>query len=172
MCASFNATPWQRAQRGATLVEAVLFIVIISVALASILGLMSLAVGHSADPMILRQSTAVAESLLQEVMAQPFTQNDLDGGANAIGPEAGESRGSASAPFDHVDDYDGLTLTGISAADGSAISGLENYNASVSVEAVALNGIASSDGLLVRVTVTGPDLIPVTVAGYRARVVP
>lgn len=172
MCGSFKKSRPAHVERGATLIEAVLFIVIISVALASILGVMSLAVGHSADPMILRQSTAVTESLLQEVMAQPFTQNDLDGGANAIGPEAGESRGSSSNPFDHVDDYDGLALSGITAADGSAISGLENYNASISIEAAALNGIASSDGLLVRVTVTGPDLIPVTVAGYRARVVP
>lgn len=159
-------------QRGATLVEVVIVIVILSIALASIMSLLALAAGRSGDPVVLRQSVAIAESLLQEVMAQPFTALDLDGGANAIGPEAGETRGSATAPFDHVDDYHGLTLNGITAADGTPIAGLANYNASISVEAVAVGGIPAGDGLLVRVTVTGPDNVPVTVAGYRARVTP
>jgi MSHA pilin protein MshD len=157
---------------GATLVEVVIFIVILSIALASILNLLALAAGRSGDPVVLRQSVAVAESLLQEVMAQPFTALDLDGVANAIGPEAGEARGSATAPLDHVDDYHGLTLTGISSVDGTPIAGLANYNATVSVEAAALGGIAAGDGLLVRVTVTGPDNVPVMIAGYRARVTP
>ena len=122
--------------------------------------------------MVLRQSIATAESLLQEVMAQPFTTNDLDGGANAIGPEAGETRGSATTPFDHVDDYHGLTLTGISNADGSAVSGLEKYNASISVQSTALTNMAAGDGLLISVTVTGPDGIPVTLSGFRAKVQP
>ncbi len=165
-----------RAQRetqcGATLVEVVFFIVILSVALSSIVGLMAYVAGRSGDPVVLRQSIAAAESLLEEVMAQPYTTLDLDGGANAIGPEAGETRGSAITPFDHVDDYHSLTLTGIQMPDSTAISGLEQYNASITVEPVALNGIASTDGLLVRVTVTGPDAIPVTVAGYRAKVAP
>lgn len=174
MCAvpDMCAVPNSRRQRGATLIEVVIFIVILSIALASIMNLLTLAVSRSGDPMVLRQSLAIGESLLQEVMAQPFTTLDLDGGANGIGPEAGETRGSASAPFDHVDDYHGLTLNGVTAADGSAISGLANYNASVSVEAVSVGGIPSSDGLVVRVTVTGPDNVPVLVAGYRARVTP
>jgi MSHA pilin protein MshD len=162
----------RRHAQGATLIEVVLFIVILSIALASILGLLALAIGRSGDPMVLRQSIAVAESLLQEVMAQPFTTNDPDGGANAIGPETGESRASAGAPFDHVDDYHGLTLNGITAPDGTPLAGLQNYNASVTVETAAVGGIAAGDGLLVRVTVTGPDAIPITVAGYRARVTP
>ena len=160
------------AQRGATLVEVVLFIVILSIALASVLGLLALAAGRSGDPLVLRQSVAIAESLLQEVLAQPFTANDLDGGLNAIGPEAGEARGSATAPFDHVDDFHGLTLNGITTADGSAVAGLAAYRASITVEAVAMGGIPAGDGLLVRVTVIGPDDLPVTVAGYRARVRP
>lgn len=159
-------------ERGATLVEVVLFIVILSIALASVLGLLALAVGRSGDPMVLRQSVAVAESLLQEVMAQPFTSTDLDGGANGIGPEAGETRGSVSAPFDHMDDYHGLTLNGITSADGTAIPGLQAYTATVTVESAAVGGIPAGDGLLVSVTVTGPDGLPVTVAGYRARVTP
>ncbi|HRK56023.1 MAG TPA: type II secretion system protein [Burkholderiaceae bacterium] len=157
---------------GATLIEVVLFIVIISIAVASILGLMSLVAGRSADPVILRQSIAVAESMLQEILAQPFSTLDLDGGANGIGPEAGETRESATTPFDHVDDYHGFSLTGITTPDGAAISGLELYSLSVTVEENALTDIAAGDGLLVTVTATGPDGLPVSISGYRARVEP
>ncbi len=159
-------------QRGATLIEVVLFIVILSVALGAILNLMAHVAGRSGDPVVLRQSIAVAESLLEEIMAQPYTTQDLDGVSDAIGPETGETRDSATTPFDHVNDYHGLTLTGISMPDGTAISGLEKYNASVTVQSAALDNIASSDGLLVHVTVTGPDAIPVTLSGYRAKVSP
>jgi len=167
-----TGTRWHTYIRGATLIEAVLFIVIISIALSAILGVLTLAAGRSADPMILRQSTAIAESLLQEIMAQPYTTLDLDGGANSIGPETDETRGSATTPFDHVDDYHGLTLNGISTPDGTAIAGLEHYNASVTVQEQALDTIAAGDGLLITVTVSGPDSNPLTIVGYRARVTP
>ncbi len=159
-------------ERGATLVEVVLFIVIIATALSAVLGTLTLTVRRSADPLVARQALAIAESLLQEVMAQPYTANDLDGGANAIGPEAGESRTSTTSPFDHVDDYNGYSMTGIVKADGSAVTGLSAYNASVAVSAQALGGIASTEGLLVTVTVTGPGGYSVALSGYRARVSP
>lgn len=170
MCISHDRA--RARQSGTTLIEVVLFIVIISIAVAAILGLMSLVVGRSADPVVLRQSIAVAESMLQEVMAQPFTTLDLDGGANAIGPEASETRASATTPFDHVDDYHGYSLTGITTPDSTAIGGLEQYSVSVTVEANALTGIAVGDGLLVTVTATGPDGLPVSISGYRTKVEP
>jgi MSHA pilin protein MshD len=160
--------------RGATLVEVVIFIVVISIAVSSILGLLSLAVGRSGDPLVIRQSLAAAESLMQEIMSQPYTAKDPDDPTvdEAIGPEAGEARGSSSKPFDNVNDYDGLVLNGISNADGTAIAGLEQYNATVSVQSVAMGAIVASEGLLVSVTVTGPGGVPVTLHGYRARYAP
>ena len=159
-------------QRGATLVEVVLFIVIISTALASVLGTLSLTVGRSSDPLVARQALAIAESLLQEVMSQPYTANDLDGGVNAIGPESGESRFSTTSPFDHVDDYHGYAETGIYKPDGTAVTGLSAYNASVTVAAQALDNIPSGEGLLVTVTVTGPGGYTMALRGFRARVAP
>lgn len=157
---------------GATLVEVVLFIVIIATALSAVLGTLSLTVRRSADPLVARQALAVAESLLQEVMSQPYTANDLDGGPDAIGPEAGETRFSTTSPFDHVDDYDGYTMNGVVKTDGSAVAGLAGYNASVTVQAQALGNIPASEGLLVTVTVTGPGGYSVSLNGFRARVAP
>ena len=158
--------------RGATLIEVVIFIVIVATALSTVLGTLALTVGRSSDPLIARQALTAAESLLQEVMSQPYTANDLDGGADAMGPEAGESRFSTTSPFDHVDDYNGYAETGIYKPDGTAVPGLSGYNASVSVAAQALDNIPSGEGLLVTVTVTGPGGYSVSVRGFRARVSP
>jgi MSHA pilin protein MshD len=157
---------------GATLVEVTLFIVIISTALTAVLGTLALTTGRSADPLVVRQTLAVAETLLQEVMAQPFTAADLDGGANAIGPESGESRTSTTSPFDHVDDYHGYSMTGIVNLDGSAVPGLEAYSAAVAVQAAEFDGIPAGEGLLVTVTATGPGGHSVALQGFRARVAP
>jgi MSHA pilin protein MshD len=158
--------------RGATLVEVVLFIVIIATAVTAVLGTLSLTVGRSADPLVARQALATAESMLQEVMSQPYTANDLDGGPDAMGPEAGETRFSSTSPFDHVDDYDGYSMNGIVKPDGTPVPGLSAYSASVAVQAQALDNIASGEGLLVTVTVTGPGGYSVSLRGFRARVAP
>lgn len=123
----------------------------------------------SADPMVQRQSLAIAESLLAEVLQQGTTDSDPDGVADALGPETGESRGSATAPFDHVNDYNGFAMTGITAMDGSAIAGLSSYSASVVVRAQGLDNVGANDGWWVEVTVTGPDGRALRLSGWRAR---
>jgi len=164
-----------RRARGATLVEVVFFIVIVSIALSTIVKLLGFAAGRSADPVVVRQSLAIAESLLQEIEAQPVSLKDPDdpnGPDEAIGPEPGESRTSATLPFDHVDDYDGYVETGIVRADGSPVAGLEGYTARVSVKAQALAPVPAVDGFLIKVSVTGPGGIPVTLTGLRTRTRP
>jgi len=168
MCAAPNSLR----QRGVTLVELLLAMLIISVAVASVLGVLGLTSGRSADPLLARQSLAVAESLLQEILSQPFTASDLDGGPDAIGPEAGETRGSAITPFDHVDDYHGYTLNGIVKADGTPIAGLSGYSTAVAIQPQALANIAAGEGLLVTVTVTAPGGASFSLSGFRARVAP
>jgi MSHA pilin protein MshD len=158
--------------RGATLVEVVMFILIVSTALSAVVGVLAFAGRHSADPPVQRQALAVAESLLQEVLSQPYTANDLDGGANAIGPESGETRTSTTTPFDHVDDYHGFAMNGIAHVDGTPIAGLESYAAQVSVAAQALDNVPAEEGLLVTVTVTGPGGYSASLAGFRARIAP
>jgi len=174
MCGARSSAryPGALAQRGATLVEVILFIVIIATALSTVLGTLTLTVGRSSDPLVARQALAIAESLLEEVMSQPYTLNDLDGGPDSMGPEPGESRFSTTSPFDHVDDYAGYSETGIYKPDGTAVAGLGSYNASVSIAAQALDNIPSGEGLLVTVTVTGPGGYSVSVRGFRARVSP
>lgn len=159
----------QRRQRGVSLVELVIFIVVIGIALSSVAGALAFATRHTADPLLQRQALAVAESLLQEVLAQPFVNLNPDGSAEAPGPEAGEARGSPTAPFNHVNDYHGYTMAGIVDLNGAPVAGLAAYSAAVTVTSVAFDGIAAADSLRVQVTVTGPGGVEVTLTGLRAR---
>jgi MSHA pilin protein MshD len=159
--------------RGVTLIEVLIFILIVSVALAAILNLLTLTVAHSGDPLVRRQSLAVGESLIQEIDSVPFAQNDpRTGAAEAIGPESGESRGSNTAPFDDPRDYSGYSETGITTPDGTPIPGLSSYSATASAAQQSVGNIPAADGLLVTVTVTGPSGEPMALSSFRALYAP
>lgn len=159
---------WRR-QLGATLVELVVMIVVVGVVGGMAAGVVGTLNKRSADPLTRRQALAAAEALLAEALSQPTPDSDPDGGAESLGPEAGEARGSAAKPFDHVNDYDGYARTGLVAFDGTAIGGLEAYSVSVAVRAQAIDDVPAADGWWVTVTVRTPDDQPVTVSGWRAR---
>jgi MSHA pilin protein MshD len=78
-------------QRGVTLIELIVFIVIISTALAGILLVMNQVTLHSADPLVHKQALAIAESMLEEVQLQELAPAACTGalGANAARAKAG-----------------------------------------------------------------------------------
>ena len=105
--------------------------------------------------------------------------------AEAIGPEAGETRYSSTVPFDNVNDYHGFDSNtgalGIRNIDNTPIVGLDGYRVTVSVAGQPLGptgAIIGNDAngnpqsLLVSVTVTGPGNTTVTLHGYRTRYAP
>ena len=175
-------------EQGLTLIELLLFVVVVSAALAGVLSVFMQAGAASADPGVRRQALAIAESLLEEVQLMPFTFCGSDdanvetasspagcaGAAEAAGPESGEGR-FATPQFDHVNDYHGYTMSGgIRSIANAAVPGLNAYSASVSVVAAALNTLsaASGDALRITVTVTGPGNTQITLDGYRSRHAP
>ncbi|MDL5034524.1 type II secretion system protein [Pelomonas sp. APW6] len=181
-----------RSAAGLTLIELLMFIMVVGLALAAVLQVFALATKSSADPQVQRQALAIAESLLQEVQLQPFTFCDPDDanvatatnaavGAgtlncatqaeSAMGPEAGETR-SGVPQFDNVNDYHGFSMNGIADITGTAVTGLADYNVSVTVAPAGLGGVAAGDALRITVTVTGPGSTSVTLQGYRTRHAP
>lgn len=181
-------------QQGLSLVELIMFIVIVSVGLAGTLLVMNHTTRSSADPVIRKQSLAIAESLLEEIVLMPFTFCDPDdvqattatsptvgpAGCAAIvesmGPEPGETRYASATPFDNVNDYHNFQMNagngGVRDISGTVIAGLDSYAAAVSVTPTALGGVPATDALLVTVTVTGPNAETVVQQGYRARYSP
>ena len=65
-------------QRGITLIEQIMFIVIVSVGVIGLVSVMNPAIRASADPLLTKQLVAITESLLNEVLHQPFTWCDPD----------------------------------------------------------------------------------------------
>jgi MSHA pilin protein MshD len=174
-----------RCQRGLTLIELIMFIVIVGVALAGVLTVLNHTTRHSADPLIRKQALAIAEAILEEVMLQPFTWCDPDdtnaatatsaaactGGAagannesrSPLGPETGEARGT----FDNVSDYQGLS-TATNIAGNATAPYIAPYTATVTIVEEALNGIAATESLRITVTVVaGSETIQME--GYRTR---
>lgn len=177
-----------RRLRGFTLIELIMFILIVSVGLVGILSVINLAVFHSADPMVRKQMLAIAESLLEEVEMQPFTYCDPTDAnvttatstagcatlVEALGVEAGETRNSNPAnPFNNVSDYSGLAAMN-PVTDISGNHSYAGYSATVSLTAENLNTITSNstpvtmDALRITVIVAhGSDSLRLD--GYRAR---
>jgi len=153
-----------KTQRGISLVELIMFIVIVSVALAGILLVMNVTTKNSADPLVHKQALAVAESLLEEVELQDFNPAT---GAVLVGTVIQGNRASA---YHIVREYDTFATTGIYTVDGiTPITGLGNYKVSVSVANAALGDItlASGNAVLITVTVTDPQLNAMKISGYR-----
>ena len=187
-------------QRGVTLVELIVFMVIVSVAIAGVLKVLEITSRGSVDPMITKQALSIAESLLSEIEQQPFTYcdpddanastatsasdctNDQNNGSGSLGaiPNT-ETRYSSTDPFDNVADYNGFTMpdsncAGICiAGDNTPIANLSGYTATVTITRVGNVSpfSLSADAVLkINVQVTGPANTTVNLTGYRVRYAP
>ena len=155
--------------------------------------------GRSADPLARKQAIAIAESLMQEIQQMPFTFCDPDDtnastatnsgscanpqNANLNGPTpAGESRYSASNPFDNVADYGGFTMPGGGCAgicrigSNASLPGLTAYTAAVAIAQAGgtapFTGMPADAVLKIVVTVTGPANTTIRLTGFKVRYAP
>lgn len=135
-------------QRGFTLIELIIFIVVVATGLAGILSVMNTSVKSSADPMVRKQAIALAESTLEEVLQKAYTDPD--------GTNVGETD---RTNWDNVTDYNGKTQ-----ADLSLPPALSAY--AVAIAVVVDNATLGVPAFKVTVTVTrGAESI--TLTGYK-----
>lgn len=146
-------------QRGMTLIELVIAIVIIGIASAALYGAMASITGRSADPLLRQQSLAIAEAYLEEIELQAF----LDPGTQLTCQAIPASR----AQFDDVCDYRGLVDNGAVSADGQGITALAGYRVSVTVTAQAWNGLSANKVFYIEVSVRDPAGQDLVLGGYR-----
>ncbi|HEY7775247.1 MAG TPA: prepilin-type N-terminal cleavage/methylation domain-containing protein [Kineobactrum sp.] len=159
-------------QRGMTLVELIISIVIIGIAAAALFSAMAAIGGRSADPLLRQQSLSIAEAYLEEILLQPYfdpfvlsNPSTADYPHSAICP----SRPSNRAAYDNVCDYRGLDDAAARTASGATMDALAGYRVRVSVDARELDGGgATANALYVEVQVTDPAGQSLQLSGFRA----
>lgn len=146
--------------RGFSLVELIIAIIVMSVGLAGLMSVIPFAIRTSADPMLNKQALTIAEGMLNEVSSKLFS--------NPTNGFAGAATQVNRSLFDDASDYNGYSSTGAYAIGGVApITGLGNFDVSVSVTGTALSTATAVDCLLITVTVSYPGGNTITLSGYR-----
>lgn len=148
-------------ESGVSLIELIMYIVIVSVAMAGIMMVLNANSTFSADPFIKKQARAAAESLLEEIELHDFQPSGWAGAAT-----------QANRPnFNDIMDYNGFATTGIYPVNGAvAVSGLESYNVSVVVLkplAADWGNIPAARAAQITVVVADPTGQAASAIGYR-----
>ena len=147
-------------QRGFTLIELIIFIVVIGAGLSGILLVMDTTVKSSADPMVRKQAMALAESILEEIVLKNYCDPDPGGAsAPACGPHV--NKGTNRNIYDNVDDYNGQS--------NSTFTDLPAELASYGIGIVVADGTATLGVAAKKITVTithGSDVV--SMVGYRS----
>ena len=192
-----SSPPRGRRQSGLTLIEMIMFIMIVAIALAAIIGVLSLTTKASADPLRRKQALMIAEGLLEEVQLARMTycdptadragDDEVTGSADCDVPENWGPEPGGSRPFDNVNDYvsaAGRAEARFNDADGRLADAngepmnVGGYTATVTVTPESIGGIAvpnaaaaDSDVLRIRVEVRY-DGETIVLDGYRTRYAP
>lgn len=153
---------------GFTLVELVIYIVVLSIGTVGIVTSIMMWNARTSEHLMQKQAYNIAESIMDELNAMPITFCDPQDAnvsvatsyadcsipQNTFGPTPNtETRGDALNPFDNLLDYHNWSMNGISYIDNTAITELKNYTSKVSIASVSISGIP---GYIVTVTVTPP----------------
>lgn len=165
-------------QRGVTLVELLIFIVVVSIGVTGVLIAFNSAVTSSADPMLSKQALRLAESTLQEVLQKSY-QNDALDAANASStlgctptttPSCRANNPTDRPNYNDVDDYNAYSQSGVTTLDGAVtVTALATYSVSISVDkaTATLGTITAPHVKKITVTVTGRGQT-LSLVGYRS----
>ncbi len=97
----------QRFQSGVSLIEMVVFIVVVSIALLALVGVYRQATSKNADPLIRVRALEAAQSKLDEILSLKYDERTPTGGV----PACTACDNTPDANMNDVDDYNGKTDT-------------------------------------------------------------
>ena len=157
-------------QRGFTLIELVVTMLILSVAALGVMYSLSLGLRHQSDALWQPKAVALAESYMEEILGRRYDERSPSGGVppcstatTACSIAAAFNDGEVRAQFDDVDDYDGLNEQPPRDVYGNPRSDYDSYRVAVSVayaspaQVTALGLDSTTDAKLVTVTVSTPE---------------
>jgi len=138
----------RRPAGGFSLIETIVFIVIVGAALAGVLTVLNVTASRSADPFLIKQSLAIGEAFIDEILSRDYSNPTGYVGAST----------DPRSNFADVDDYNGYVATttpGIYTRGAAIIPGLAQYSVTILVAAeAAINGVPMK---AITVTVTDPS---------------
>lgn len=146
-------------QCGVSLIELVVFIIVVSIGLVTLLQVFNQSVTQSVDPAVRVIALEKAQALMEEILARKFDENTPTGGIPACDSAEGEPcAGIASdTDFDDVGDYDGYTDTSD-----------PRFNVSVDVALAGADlGLPAAQARRVQLTVTMPGENALTLSAYK-----
>lgn len=161
------------AEKGFSLVEVIITIVIIGIALVAAIGSWGNIARHSADVMWQTKVAYLGQAYLEEILSRRFDENTPIGGGNCSpsctaegdfgitgGAPVTSTDGETRENFDDVDDYDGLNENAVGLFVGliGQVEAYDNYSVAVDVSYVGTTYLGGTNDLLkeIRVTVTPP----------------
>ncbi|WP_218395764.1 prepilin-type N-terminal cleavage/methylation domain-containing protein [Alteromonas lipotrueae] len=177
-----------RAERGFTLLEIVIGLVVTSIVMLIVTDLLGAQAQQSVAPVTQARATVLAQGLQREILSKAFDENSSghnDGercsdtiscttSAN-LGPDNGETRST----FDDVDDYHGYSVIRNSAGQAITQSGqslYQGYQLNVvvfyddnldGIDDAAGVGSYTGNAKLIRVSVLTPNDETIVFSGYR-----
>jgi MSHA pilin protein MshD len=159
-----------RSQSGATLVELVITIVIISVAIAGVVGAFALITGRSADPLNQTRAVALAQIYMDEILSRRYDE-DTPVGGNPREPGCTINTEEANrSDYDDVDDYNAINNAAPENAEGTALGAdYGNFQVSVTVQCAGDEiGLAVDETKRIDLTITDPSGQDYGFSAYRA----
>jgi MSHA pilin protein MshD len=101
-----------RRQRGLTMIELIIFILVVTIAVIGVLQVIALNTARSADPIRQKQALAIAEGLMNEIRSAGMALCDISDavnygvpGATCAVPDNVGREGTGGRPYDNVNDY-------------------------------------------------------------------
>lgn len=166
--------------KGFTLIETVMFIVIVSLCLSGIVLMYATATRNSAFPNEYKQSSEIASSLIDEITSMPMTYcrptdtavYTATGTASCstvqtLLPASGATRHSLTNQFSNVGDYGGYTESSIKNIKGQSIANLSGYSVVINETYVTIPSVSAQEAIQIEVVVTAPSGNVLKMYGYR-----
>ena len=111
MLLRINSLKQKKIQSGVSLIEMIVFIVVVSIALLALVGVYNQAMTRNVDPLVRVRSLEAAQSLLDEILSLKYDSATPTGGIPACSTSAGIACNNTPDPatrdYNDVDDYAG-----------------------------------------------------------------
>lgn len=156
------------ASQGFTLVEAIVSMLVISVAALAMASSLGVAFSHSSDSLLFAKSGHLAQAYIEEIQARRYDEAAAPGGKPSCAPStipcsAIGSDGETRTGFDDVDDYDGLDESPPRNSLDQVLTDYAGFRVQVSVSYASAAQVTAwqlddvSDAKVVDVSITSPD---------------